>query len=404
MSTHRPRVAFVIHRCGMQTFGGAESLCLQLAQRLGAAWDVDVLTTCAQDYMTWENVYPEGHVYEQGVHIQRFKVDHPRNVGRFNQLSEHIRFDVRHANIALQEQWVREEGPLSSDLSRYVMQHRFRYDAFFFFSYVYATTYQLLPLVEEKAFLVPLAHDEWPLQMRIWDELFKRPACTIFNTPEEHDFVMTRFERAGVDGPVIGCGIEAPGYADPEAFRSAYGIEGSFALYLGRVDPSKGCGVLVEDFIRFRKRHLAPAKLVLVGDCHMPIRSDPNVVLIGPVDEKTKWDALAACDLLAMPSSLESLSLSVLEAWSMGKAALVNAHSAPLVGQCRRSGAGLWYANYDEFEAALVIMDEAVRKKLGGRGMDFINRTCSWTEVENNYRKLLEPPMQTADSLIERRL
>jgi glycosyltransferase involved in cell wall biosynthesis len=404
VSTHRPKVAFVIHRCGVQTFGGAESLCLQLAQHLGTAWDIDVLTTCAQDYMTWENVYPEGHTYEQGVHIQRFKVDRPRDLHRFNGLSERIRFDVRQANIALQEEWVREEGPNSSGLREYVERHRYRYDAFFFFTYIYATTYGLLPLVEEKAFLVPVAHDEWPLQMRIWDEFFQRPVCTIFNTPEEHDFVQARFDRAAVDGPVIGCGIEAPPYVDAGLFRARYGIDEPFMLYLGRVDPSKGCGVLVEDFIRFRRRHAEPVKLVLAGELQMAVPNDANVTVTGPIDEFMKWSALAGCDLLAMPSPLESLSLAVLEAWSMGKATLVNAHSPALVGQCRRSGAGLWYANYDEFEAALTIMDEPVRKTLGSRGMDFIKQTCSWTEVEAKYRKLLESPMQTADSLIEQRL
>jgi glycosyltransferase involved in cell wall biosynthesis len=340
--------------------------------------------------MTWANAYPEGHDYERAVHIQRFRVDHPRDVNRFNRLSESIRFDPRRATIALQEQWVREEGPISSELARYVKLHRFRYDAFFFFSYVYATTYELLPLVEEKAFLVPLAHDEWPLQMRIWDEFFKRPVCTIFNTPEEHDFVRTRFARTAIDGPVIGCGIEPPAYTDPESFRTQHDLREPFMLYLGRIDPSKGCGVLVEDFVRFRRDHVTPSKLVLIGDRLMTLLPDENVLVVGPVDEQTKWNALAACDLLAMPSSYESLSLAVLEAWSVGKAALVNAHSAALVGQCRRSGAGLWYASYDEFEAALGILDEPVRKKLGSQGIDFIKAACSWPEVESNYRRLLE--------------
>jgi len=401
---HKPKVAFVVPRCGEAVYGGAETLCLQLAERLAPSWDIDVLTTCARDYMSWRNAYPEGHVYERGVHLVRFRVDRARDLNRFNGLSERIRFDVRHANIALQERWVREQGPDSSGLREYVKQHRYRYDAFFFFSYIYATTYELLPLVEEKAFLVPLAHDEWPLQMRIWDDFFKRPACRIFNTLEEHDLVQTRFDRGDVDGPVIGCGIEPPPYAAAQSFRARYAIEEPFILYLGRVDPSKGCGVLVEDFIRFRRRHAGPLKLVLAGEVHMNLAHDPNVTLTGPINEEIKWSALAGCDLLAMPSAFESLSLAVLEAWSMGKAALVNAHCAPLVGQCKRSGAGLWYANYDEFEAALTIMDEPVRKKLGRRGMEFTDRTCSWAQVESEYRKLLESPIQTADGLIEQRL
>ncbi|HEX5274853.1 MAG TPA: glycosyltransferase family 4 protein [Candidatus Rubrimentiphilum sp.] len=393
----KPKVAFVVPRCGAEIFGGAEVYCLELARRLGPYWDIDVLTTCARDYMTWKNEYPEGHAYEEGVRVQRFPVDRPRDVPHFNRLSERVSFDVQRSSISLQEEWMRAQGPVSTEMERYVASHRFRYDAFFFFSYLYATTYALLPLVEEKAFLVPFAHDEWPLRMRIWDEFFKRPQCLVFNTPEEHDFVRARFSRSGVDGPIIGAGVQPPAYADAESFRSRFGITEPFILYLGRIDPSKGCDVLIEDFARFRTTHAAPAKLVLIGELHLLLKKHPGVMVLGPVDDQTKWDALAACDLLAMPSAFESLSLAVLEAWSLGKAVLVNAHAAALVGQCKRSGGGLWYSNYEEFEAALAVMDEDVRKKLGRQGMDFINDSCRWESVEGAYRRLLNRSDEMAD-------
>ncbi len=384
-------------RCGADVFGGAETYCLQLARRLAAAWDIDVLTTCARDYMTWENAYPEGHSYELGVHVQRFPVDRPRDVARFNRLSERINFDVERSSISLQEEWMLAQGPVSSELERYVAAHRHRYDAFFFFCYLYATTYFLLPLVTDKAFLVPFAHDEWPLRMRIWNEFFKLPQCIVFNSPEEHDFVRARFSRSTVDGPIIGTGIEPPPYASAGSFREQFGIREPFVLYLGRIDPSKGCDVLVEDFLKFRIAHDAPAKLVLAGERHMAFKPHDDILVLGPIDDQTKWQALAACDLLVMPSAYESLSLAVLEAWAVGKAVLVNAHAAALVGQCKRSGGGLWYSNYEEFEAALTVMNEEVRKKLGRQGMDFINDTCRWETVEGAYRSLLNPVEATAD-------
>ena len=154
----QPKVAFVAPRCGTGIFGGAEVYCLELARRLAPSWDIDVLTTCARDYMTWKNEYPPGHSNEEGVHVQRFPVDRPRDVAAFNALSERISFDVERSSISQQEEWMRAQGPVSRELESYVRAHRFRYDAFFFFSYLYATTYTLLPIVEEKAFLVPFAH------------------------------------------------------------------------------------------------------------------------------------------------------------------------------------------------------------------------------------------------------
>lgn len=390
----QPKVGFVVPRCGADIFGGAEIYCLELARHLGPSWDIDVLTTCARDYTTWKNEYPEGHSYEKGVHVRRFPVDRPRDVAQFNRLSQRVSFDVERTSISLQEEWMHAQGPVSMQLMEYLKVHRPRYDAFFFFCYLYATSYELLPLVQEKAFLVPFAHDEWPLRMRIWNEFFQRAQCTIFNTPEEHDLICGRFSRTRVDGPIVGTGIEPPPYADAQAFRARFGIVEPFILYLGRLDRSKGCDVLVEDFVRYRAAHLAPAKLVLAGEPHIRLPENKDVIVLGPLDEQSKWNALAASDLLAMPSAYESLSLAVLEAWASGKPVLVNAHAAALVGQCRRSGGGLWYSNYEEFEAALAVLDESVRKKLGSQGLDFIKRRCRWDKVEGAYRALLNPPLE----------
>src|SRR4051812_43919513 len=181
----RKRVAFVVQRCGLEVNGGAEFLCRQMAQRMSAHWQTEILTTCALDYMTWNNHYPAGTERLGSVAVHRFPVDRPRNVENFNRLSAELRSRQKDATLAEQENWVRVQGPLSDGLLDYLRDNKGSYDAFIFFGYLYATTYFGLPLVAEKAWLEPLAHDEWPIYFSFWDSFFRLPRGFIFNTNAE---------------------------------------------------------------------------------------------------------------------------------------------------------------------------------------------------------------------------
>jgi glycosyltransferase involved in cell wall biosynthesis len=118
----------------------------------------------------------------------------------------------------------------------------------------------------------------------------------------------------------------------------------------------------------------------------MDIPQHPDIIALGFVDEQTKWDALAACDLLVMPSPYESLSMVLLEAWMAGKPVLVNGRCEVLVGQCRRANGGLWYENFGEFTLGLAaLLKDSISSVLGRQGQRFVKEHYTWPVIERAY-------------------
>ena len=148
----RLRVGLVVQRYGLEVNGGAELLCRMIAERLASRHEVEVLTTCAVDYITWKDEYAPGVAPVNGIPVRRFRVDCRRKKHKFNQYSGWIR---SHAHTAEEERkWMRLQGPYSRGLLSYLSAQRESYDAFVFFTYLYATTCFGLPLVAERALLV----------------------------------------------------------------------------------------------------------------------------------------------------------------------------------------------------------------------------------------------------------
>jgi glycosyltransferase involved in cell wall biosynthesis len=384
----KPKVAFVVQRCGKEVNGGAELHCRQVAEKTAAVWNTEIITTCALDYMTWDNHYREGVENVNGVPIRRFKVDSPRNVARFDRFSREIHPRLQTVNRKKGEKWMRMQGPYSSELLNYLKENRDQYDRFIFFTYLYATSYFGLPLVKSKAILVPTAHDEWPIYLPMWNSWFQKPQKLLFNTNEERDFIFRRFPGLTVDADVVGIGIDLPQQASAERFLRKFEITDPYILYVGRIDESKGCKELIAFFQRYQKETQSRLKLVLIGNEIMTVPVDKNILSLGFVDEQSKYDAIAGCAFLVNPSPYESLSIVLLEAWSLDKPVLVNAKSEVMVGQCRRSQAGFWYNDYDEFKLKTTdLLQGHPEKTINARS--FVEKHYSWPVIVDKYASLL---------------
>ncbi|HET7295208.1 MAG TPA: glycosyltransferase family 4 protein [Vicinamibacteria bacterium] len=381
------KLGFVVQRYGLDIAGGAEYHCRLVAEHLTRHAEVEVLTTCASDYVTWENHYPEGEEVLNGVRVRRFEVERPRDVYRFAEWSRRV--EGPHTEDD-ERRWLEEEGPLSPRLVAEVALRRSAYDFLVFFSYRYYTTYHGLRAAPERAVLVPTAENDGIHRLSIFPPLFRLPRAIVWNSPEERDMIRADAHNDAVLGDVIGVGSKLPERLDPEGFRRNRGVTGPFLLYVGRIDRNKGCDELFPFFQRYRAETGSALRLVLVGKAVLDVPDDPAIVHLGFLPDQEKWDALAAAEALVIPSRYESLSMVTLEAWWAKRPVLANARCEVLLGQCRRSNGGLYYAHYDEFREALSLVegDASLRRRLGENGRAYFDAHYAWDIVERKYLEL----------------
>jgi glycosyltransferase involved in cell wall biosynthesis len=172
---------------------------------------------------------------------------------------------------------------------------------------------------------------------------------------------------------------------------AAAGLARPFVLYLGRVDPNKGCGTLVRYFLDADQRQALGAKLVMAGPANMPIPDDAALVPLGYVSDPLREALLAETSALVMPSPYESLSMVLLEAWNHGRPALVNGRCDVLKGQAVRSNGALWYRSFDEFDVGLrrLLANAGLAREMGENGRAYVDREYRWPRVMEKLETFL---------------
>jgi glycosyltransferase involved in cell wall biosynthesis len=213
----------------------------------------------------------------------------------------------------------------------------------------------------------------------------------MYNSPEEKRLIQSVSHNTDVPGVVVGIGSEIPDRPRADRFRQKYGITGRFALYVGRIDQNKGCNELFSFFLNGLQALPRGLRLVLIGNAILPVPEHPRIHHLGFLDDQDKFDALAAADLLLMPSYYESLSMVALEAWALGKPVLANGKCEVLRGQCIRSGAGLYYETQAEFVETLRAIAESRRLNaaFAANGREFFRRNYAWPVIEQKYLDVL---------------
>jgi glycosyltransferase involved in cell wall biosynthesis len=386
----RMKLAIVVQRYGTEIGGGAELHARYIAERLSSRFEVRVLTTCARDYLTWRNEFSPDPEEINGVPVERFPVSRERDVRDFGTRSQRV-FGRKHS---LQEEldWLRSQGPVSPGLISRLRHSAEEFDFVVLFSVRYYHAYYGARAVPQRAILVPTAEREAAIGLAIFQPIFRGVRAIMYNSPEERATIHALAGNQDVPGVVVGVGSAIPSSVEPARARKQFGLSRPFLVYIGRIDPNKGCAEMFDFFQRYVTRFGPDLDLILIGTQVLPIPDDPQIRHLGFVSDQEKFDVLSAAEALIMPSFFESLSMVALEAWALGRPVLANARCDVLAGQCLRSGAGLCYQNAGEFAAALdrLLGDQASANALGDRGREYFARHYSWPVIERKYADMFE--------------
>jgi glycosyltransferase involved in cell wall biosynthesis len=383
----RVKIAFIVQRYGREILGGSETLARQLAERLSRRHDITVLTTTAKDYITWKNELPPGEDKARGIQLIRFPVEGERDLEEFNRFSEEIYKGQPSREQELE--WLRRQGPVVPELVEYLKKEQEAFDLLVFFTYLYYPTYYGLQVAPEKSVLIPTAHDEPPLKLGIYREMFQLPSSFLFNTEAEELLVLERFPVHKKMRETVGMGMELLDQPDVHAFRGKHAIPGKYLLYAGRIDAGKGLEELFRYFQFYKEEHPASGnlQLILIGKLGMKLPADPSIRYIGFVDEGDKLSAMAGAVAVVQPSRLESFSIVTLEAFSVATPVIANAQSRVLADHCRKANAGLYYGDFEEFEEILTLLlnDRNLGRSLGRNGQTYVKDNYGWNRLLPKY-------------------
>ena len=384
------KLAVVVQRYGEAINGGAELHARYVAEHLARHAEVEVLTTCATDYVTWRNELPAGVEEINGVAVRRFRVRHERDPLVFGRRSERV-FGQAHSTTDELE-WLDAEGPTSRALVSHLAKRGDRYDYCVFFSYRYYHAYHGVRAAAARAVLVPTAERDPAIGLSIFGPIFRGVRALMYNSPEERAMIQAVSGNQDVPSVVVGVGSDVPQNPQAARFRQKFNIRGPFAIYVGRIDQNKGCQELFEFFDSYIRSGSGGLSLVLVGNSLLPVPAHPRIRHLGFLDDADKFDAIAAAELLIMPSYYESLSMVALEAWALGRPVLANGKCDVLKGQCIRSSAGLYYTGALEFSETLRAIEQNrwLSASLGRNGRQFFREHYDWSVIVRKYHDMFD--------------
>jgi glycosyltransferase involved in cell wall biosynthesis len=386
------KLTFVTPWYGADVTGGAETQARATAEalrRIGGL-DVDVWTTCAQDFHSdWSgNARPEGLEDVNGVPVLRFPVQ-KRDAPAFDAVNIHLMHN-RPVTAEMEQVFLREmiHSPALYEAIRRDTEGR----VFLFIPYMFGTTFEGAAIHPDRSVLIPCLHDESYAYLPRYARMFEEVRGVIFLTAAERRLAERLYRMRPGAAAVLGGGIDTDSTFDGQRFRQTYGLD-DFLLYVGRKEAGKNVPLLIQYFSLYKRRYPSDLKLVLIGkgEIAIPPDSRDDIVDLGFLSEQDKHDAYAAAIALCQPSRNESFSIVMMEAWLTGTPALVVAECEVTREHCLDANGGLYFSNAREFaeEVEWLRHHPAPRRIMGGYGRRYVLERFNWDAIVHSYIEAL---------------
>ncbi len=191
-----------------------------------------------------------------------------------------------------------------------------------------------------------------------------------------------------------------PGKVSPEIYKELGADAGLLTvLYVGRVDPEKGVGGVIEAFLR---ANVPNAQLLIVGDGVDKARLEKeygdykNVIFAGRVVPPKLYDVYRMGDVFATASEVETQGIVLIEAAASGLPLIaVNAGAVSEICVNNKNGLLCQAGDVAEMSEAIrkLLVDEDLRKKFAEKSIEFAKEhdfENTLDKFENIYKKVQE--------------
>jgi len=290
------------------------------------------------------------------------------------------------------------ESVNSTDLYRYLAKNSNNFKLIFFAPYLFGTTFWGSLINTEKACLIPCLHDENYAYTDVVGSMFRQVGKAFFNSLPEMELAKSLY--GDLHCSVVGMGFNLEDYDNTGYSHPYFEEQFPYILYIGRKETGKNVQLLIDYFITAKENAKIEnnVKLIIAGGGDFSdlgrdeaiLRKD--VIDLKQVTEEEKFRLIKNALFLCQPSTNESFSIVLMEAWALSTPVVVAADCSVTRHHVTESGGGLYFRGAREF--ALIVNKMAgnhnLCQKLAKAGKRYVAEEYCWEAVTSRFDQAVQ--------------